>query len=76
MLIHEFFDRFEHLPINRKFETIDQTWHGDLNLNEVYLRLMRLDAQRRTIDGERDDLLKIAGDYLDSLPKPKLDYRE
>lgn len=75
MLVREFYDRFEQLGTGTKTAIIDSTWHGELTLFEIYKRVLRIDAQERALDEEKEDLLKIAEEYLESLPKPRLDYR-
>lgn len=75
MLLQEFYNRFNNMPLERRVSLIDKIGHGDLTMYEIYKRLNRIEAQLRPFFQERDDLLRIAGEYIDSLPKPKLDYR-
>lgn len=76
MLVREFYDRFDTLSLDKKIVPIDRIGHGELTLYEIYMRLQRIDAQMRPFTTEREDLLKLAQEYLDNLPKPRLDYRE
>lgn len=76
MKLEEFYARFENADLKQKSGTIDIMGYGGLTLYDIYMRLIRIEAQIRPFSTERDDLLEVAKRYFDNLPKKRLDYRD
>lgn len=76
MDIEEFHQKFIKLDIVKKGLRIDRIIYGELTPFEIYKRLKRIENDMKPLLTEQNDLLKIAKEYFDSLPKPKIDYRE
>lgn len=75
MMLYQFYQKYGNLPYGYREKYVNLKRHGVLTPDEIYSRLRRIEREMRPLESERDDLLKIAEEYFESLPKPKIDLR-
>lgn len=76
MMLYQFYKKYSDLPYEYRERYVNLKKHGILTPDEIYARLRRIERDMHPLESERDDLLKIAEEYFESLPKPKIDLRD
>ena len=64
MKLHEFFSKFANLPLDRRLIVLDRIKYGNLTFYELYRQMKKLEEKFRPLRMERDNLLKIAEEFL------------